>query len=106
VVANRFLCHMHPEEAEACLRNLAQLVKPGGYLFVSGVDLDVRTKVVRALGLRPLTQMIREIHEGDPSLRRDWPLAYWGLEPFDQSRIDWTMRYASVFQQPERSDVK
>ena len=98
VVANRFLCHMHPEDAEKCLRNLARLVKPGGHLFVSGVDLGVRSKVARELGWRPVTELIREIHEGDPSLRRDWPLEYWGLEPFDQGRIDWKMRYASVFQ--------
>jgi chemotaxis methyl-accepting protein methylase len=98
VVANRFLCHMPPEQAEKCLRNLARLVKPGGYLFVSGVDLGVRTKVARELGWRAVTELIREIHEGDPSLRRDWPLEYWGLEPFDQGRIDWKMRYASVFQ--------
>jgi PST family polysaccharide transporter len=98
VVANRFLCHMHPEKAEECLRNLARLVKPGGYLFVSGVDLGVRSKVARELGWRPVTELIREIHEGDPSLRRDWPLKYWGLEPFDQGWIDWKMRYASVFQ--------
>src|SRR5262249_23524410 len=101
VVANRFLCHMHPEEAEECLRNLARLVKPGGYLFVSGVDLGVRSKVARELGWRPVTELIREIHEGDPSLRRDWPLQYWGLEPFDQGRIDWKIRYASVFQRGE-----
>jgi chemotaxis methyl-accepting protein methylase len=107
VIANRFLCHMHPGEAENCLRNLARLVKPGGYLFVSGVDLGVRSKVVRELGWRPVTELIREIHEGDPSLRRDWPLQYWGLEPFDQGRIDWEMRYASVFQRGgERSEVK
>ena len=98
VVANRFLCHMHPEEAEECLRNLARLVKPGGYLFVSGVDLGVRSKVARELGWRPVTELISEIHEGDPSLRRDWPLQYWGLEPCDQGRIDWKIRYASVFQ--------
>ena len=98
VVANRFLCHMHPEKAEECLRNVARLVKPGGYLFVSGVDLGVRSKVARELGWRAVTELIREIHEGDPSLRRDWPLQYWGLEPFDQGRIDWKMRYASVFQ--------
>src|SRR5262249_15155399 len=98
VVANRFLCHMHPEQAEKCLRNLARLVKPGGYLFVSGVDLDVRSKVAQELGWRPVTELISEIHEGDPSLRRDWPSQYWGLEPFDQGRIDWKMRYASVFQ--------
>jgi chemotaxis methyl-accepting protein methylase len=98
VVANRFLCHMHRAEAEACLRNLARLVKPGGYLFVSGVDLDVRTKVAQELGWRPITELIAEIHEGDPSLRRDWPVHYWGLEPFDRSRVDWEIRYASVFQ--------
>ena len=98
VVANRFLCHMYPNEAEQCLRNLARLVKPGGYLFVSGVDLGVRTKVARELGWRSVTELISEIHEGDPSLRHDWPLAYWGLEPLDQDRIDWRVRYASVFQ--------
>jgi chemotaxis methyl-accepting protein methylase len=98
VVANRFLCHMDPEDAEECLRNLARLVKPGGYLFVSGVDLGVRSKVARELGWRPVTELISEIHEGDPSLRRDWPLQYWGLEPFDQDRSDWKLRYASVFQ--------
>jgi chemotaxis methyl-accepting protein methylase len=98
VVANRFLCHMYPEEAEKCLRNLARLVKPGGYLFVSGVDLSVRSKVAQELGWRPVTELIKEIHEGDRSLRQDWPSKYWGLEPFDQSRIDWKIRYASVFQ--------
>ena len=98
VVANRFLCHMQPEQAETCLRNLSYLVKPGGYLFVSGVDLGVRSKVARELGWTPVTELIHEIHEGDPSLRRDWPLQYWGLEPFDRRRSDWNIRYASVFQ--------
>jgi len=85
-------------QAEDCLRNLARLVKPGGYLFVSGVDLGVRSKVARKLGWRPVAELISDIHEGDPSLRRDWPLEYWGLEPFDQGRVDWKTRYASVFQ--------
>ena len=98
VFANRFLCHMNPDEAERCLRNLARLVRPGGYLFVSGVDLTVRTNVARDLGWKPVTDLIGEIHEGDPSLRRDWPLHYWALEPLDQRRIDWQMRYASVFE--------
>ena len=98
VVANRFLCHMNPEAAEACLRNLSRLVRSGGYLFISGVDLPVRTKVALECGWLPVTDLIEEIHEGDPSLRRDWPLQYWGLEPFDRGRDDWNVRYASVFQ--------
>jgi chemotaxis methyl-accepting protein methylase len=98
VVANRFLCHMRPNDAERCLRNFAGLVRPGGYLFVSGVDLDVRSKVARDLGWQPITDLIHEIHEGDPSLRRDWPLQYWALEPFNSRHRDWQVRYASVFQ--------
>jgi SAM-dependent methyltransferase len=98
VVANRFLCHMRPPDAERCLRNIARLVVPGGALFVSGVDLDVRTKVANDLGWRPLPDLLEDIHEGDSSLRLSWPCRYWGLEPIDRSRTDWRTRYASAFQ--------
>jgi chemotaxis methyl-accepting protein methylase len=102
VVANRFLCHMKPAAAEKCLRNIARLVKQGGYLFVSGIDLDVRTKVARDLGWKPVTDLLRNVHEGDPSLSAGWPLEYWGLEPFCDDRPDWRIRYASVFQIGEK----
>ena len=98
VVANDFLCHMKPAEAERCLRNIARLVDPGGYLVVSGIDLDVRTRVADALGWEPVRDGIEAIHEGDRSLRLSWPWRYWGLEPLDQKRPDWGLRYASVFQ--------
>jgi len=98
VVANRFLCHMKPPDAEACLRNIAHLVKSGGYLFVSGVDLDVRTKVAQDLAWRPVADLMREIHEGDPYLIQGWPLEYWGVEPFSSRRSDWKIRFASVFE--------
>jgi hypothetical protein len=58
------------------LRNLARIVKPGGHLFVAGVDLNVRVKVLRDLGWRTVLEHIEEIHEGDPIVRRDWP---WSL---------------------------
>jgi chemotaxis methyl-accepting protein methylase len=98
VVASNFLCHMKPAEAENCLRNMARIVRPGGYFFVTGVDLDVRTKVASDLGWRPALELIEEIHEGDPSVRRDWPCAWWGLEPLNKKRADWQMRYATAFQ--------
>jgi SAM-dependent methyltransferase len=98
VVANNFLCHMDPPNAEKCLHNIARLVKPGGYLFVSGIDLDVRTKVARKLGWKPVQDLIEEIHNGDPVLRMDWPFKWWGLEPLNKRRQDWKVRYASVFQ--------
>jgi chemotaxis methyl-accepting protein methylase len=98
VVANRFLCHLSPEAAEECLRGVARLVAPGGYLFVSGVDLDVRARVALDLGWEPLVDALEDLHEGDPSLRAAWPAKYYGLEPIDKNREDWKLRYASVFQ--------
>jgi len=98
VIANRLLCHMEGEDAERCLRNLATLVRPGGHLFVSGVDLDVRARVARDLAWVPVRELLEEMHDGDPSLRKGWPWKYWGLEPLDRRRPDWIERYASVFQ--------
>jgi SAM-dependent methyltransferase/mannose-6-phosphate isomerase-like protein (cupin superfamily) len=102
VVANNFLCHMIASEAERCLRNIARLVNPGGYLFVSGIDLDIRTKVARDLGWEPVKELLEEIHEADPSLRSYWPFHYAGLEPLDKRKQDWEVRYASVFQLGQR----
>jgi SAM-dependent methyltransferase len=98
VVANNFLCHMDPPDAERCLRNIGRLVDPGGYLVVSGIDLDVRTKVALDLRWTPIPDLIEDIHNGDSYLRADWPWQYWGLEPFNKGRHDWKVRYASVFQ--------
>lgn len=98
VLANKFLCHMAPPEAERCLRNIARLVDAGGYLVVSGIDLDIRTNLALELGWDPVPDLLEEIHNGDPSVRRDWPWKYWGLEPFDREKPNWAVRYASVFQ--------
>jgi polysaccharide pyruvyl transferase WcaK-like protein len=97
VVANNFLCHMPAQSAQHCLRNLAQLAGPGGYLFVTGVDLDVRTKVALELGWEPIPELTAEIHDGDPLVRSDWPLQWWGLEPLDRRRPGWETRYAACF---------
>jgi len=97
VVASNFLCHMQPHAAENCLHNISRLVKRGGYLFVSGVDLEVRARVARELGWRPIPELIEQIHDGDPPMRRDWPWTWWGLEPINHKRDDWQIRYAVAF---------
>jgi chemotaxis methyl-accepting protein methylase len=98
VVANRFLCHVAPAAAENILRNLGRVVKPGGYLFVSGVDLDVRMRVAMDMKWKPLTDLMEEMHDGDPTIRAGWPLDYWAKEPFQAQRPDAMIRYASAFQ--------
>jgi chemotaxis protein methyltransferase CheR len=98
VVANNFLCHMKPPQAEECLRGIAPLVRPGGYLVISGIDLEVREKVALAQNWKPVPELLEAIHDGDTALREDWPTNYWGLEPLDKTRGNWTYRYAAVFQ--------
>ncbi len=88
---------MDSAEAERTLRNIARLVGPRGYLFVSGIDLEVRTKVASDLGWEPVEELLEEIHEGDPCMRDQWPCHYGGLEPLDKRRQDWKLRYASAF---------
>ena len=96
VISSNFLCHLEPRSAQRCLRNLAQLVSPGGHLFVTGVDLDVRTNVARELGWEPIPEVRAEIHDGDPLVRSDWPWQWWGLEPLERRRPDWETRYTAV----------
>jgi SAM-dependent methyltransferase len=98
VIANNFLCHLDRASAERCLRNLARLVRPGGHVFVTGVDLDLRAKVAADLGWVPVAELLPEIHDGDPLVRADWPLQWWGLEPLDRRRRNWQLRYAAAFQ--------
>jgi mannose-6-phosphate isomerase-like protein (cupin superfamily) len=97
VTASNFLCHMVPAEAERCLRNISRLISSNGYLFVSGVDLEVRTRIARELGWEPIQDLLAEIHEGDPVLRVHWPWNYTGLEPLDTRKPDWRLRYAAAF---------
>jgi mannose-6-phosphate isomerase-like protein (cupin superfamily)/SAM-dependent methyltransferase len=106
VVANNFLCDMDDAAAERCLRNIGRLVRPHGYLFVSGIDLDIRTKVADDLGWKPVQELLEEIHEGDPGVNRLWPCHYRGLEPLNKIRQDWRLRYAAVFQLARSGVVK
>jgi SAM-dependent methyltransferase len=98
VVANNLFYHLDASEAERCLRNMARLVKPGGFLFVSGVDLNIRSRIARDLGWKPLPDLLEEIHEDDRKLGSCWPWNYAGVEPFNQRRKDWKLRYAAGFQ--------
>lgn len=98
VLANNILCHMYDREAEQCLRNIAGLMAPGGYLFMYGVDLDVKSRVASSLGLVPVRDMIEDVYLADWNALARWPFSYWGREPFDGTRPDWEMRYAAVYQ--------
>ncbi len=96
VIARNFLGPMEDDLAEACLRNVARLAQPNGYLVVDGVDLDLKTRVMRSLDLRPVEDRIEEVHVADPT-KADWPWTRWSHEPLDRTRPDWVLRYSTIF---------
>lgn len=102
LLANNFLVHMKPVEAEPCMRGLLRLVRPGGFFVCRGVDLDLRERVALSAGLEPITTQIEEIHNADPDIDapKGWPWRYWGLEPLDRSRKNWPARYSVIFRVP------
>lgn len=100
IIANNFLIHLPNQLAEACLNNIFRLVAPGGHIFVWGVDLDIKCRVLKSLGMEPVTYNLEDIYHADVRAREVWPLKWWGLEPLDNNRCDWMVRYCTVFRKP------
>jgi hypothetical protein len=74
------------------------LAKPRAVFFLDGMDLDLRVRLTRRSGMRPLDFRIPEIHEEVRSIRASgWPWHYWGVEPLQPDRRDWKRRYATIF---------
>lgn len=100
VMANNFLGPMADDEATGCLKGLMKLVKPGRYLVVEGIDLDVKSRVLGPAGWRPVLEDLEPVYFAD-YWKRGWPWIRWGHEPIDRQRIDWRVRYSTIFQAPD-----
>lgn len=100
VMANNILCHMYDPEAAECLRNIAALVAPGGHLFIYGVDLDVKSRVMRSFGFVLMDDMSEDVLLADSGTLAESPFRYWGREPTDERRRDRALRYEAVYQRP------
>ncbi len=99
VMANNFLGPMSDNEAIACLQGLMPMVKPGRYLVVEGIDLDVKSRVLGPAGWRPVTEDLEQVYFAD-YWKRGWPWIRWAHEPIDRRRMDWRVRYSTIFQAP------
>ena len=97
VIANNALIHMSDDHAKMGLHTMAGILENGGYLCVSGVNLDVKARTLQGLGFNPEVSGIRAIHHGYPPMLDEWPVNYWGLEPYDPHHWDHDFRYATLF---------
>ncbi|MBB3286877.1 MULTISPECIES: CheR family methyltransferase [unclassified Rhizobium] len=101
LLANNFMGPMEDRLAERCLRNMMRLVASGGYLVVDGVDLDVKTKVLKDSGFHPVLINQSEIWASEAA-KRGWPWLRWAREPLDRDEPDWPWRYSVVFRFGDR----
>jgi hypothetical protein len=77
---------------------VTRLMKPRSVLFVDGMDVDMRERRTRRLGLVPLDYRIERIHDEASIVRGDrYPWQGAGLEPLSTERADWKRRYATIF---------
>jgi chemotaxis protein methyltransferase CheR len=97
VFAQNVLFHLPRPVAKNAFKNLVRMLRPGGALFVNGMDMDMRVRLTKQYGLEPVAERIAEIHE-DARVDRgaNWADSYWGREPLKMSR-DWVRKYCTIY---------
>lgn len=97
VLGQNFMIHMDEASAAAALAALVAATRSGGALFLNGMDLSTKAKLLAPHKLTPLDWKIEQIHEEDGMRRSTWPWNYWSLEPIDPSEASYLTRYSTIF---------
>lgn len=105
VFGQNFMIHMSPTDSEIAFGNLVGAARTGGALFLGGMDLDSRPKLIAKHGLEPINWRIDAIHDGDGMRRSAWPWQYWALEPVNSRALGWAERYCTIFLKREQQAV-
>ncbi|MCM8611057.1 CheR family methyltransferase [Accumulibacter sp.] len=100
VFAQNFLLHMDDATAAEAFARAVGATRPGGALFVAGMNLDAKLALVTSHRLIPVDWEIEAIHNSDQMRRSAWPWGYWTLEPIDAARPDFIRRYSTIFRTP------
>ena len=100
VLGQNFMIHMNEATAETALGSLVAAARPGGALFLGGMDLETKTSLLTSHKLVPVDWNIAGIHEADDARRAAWPWEYWSLEPISPRHRDYLTRYSTIFLKP------
>ncbi|MBL8391099.1 MAG: hypothetical protein JNN21_04410 [Candidatus Accumulibacter sp.] len=100
VFAQNFLLHMDDGISDEGFARVVGATRPGGAIFVAGMNLENKVALVRSHRLIPVDWEIEAIHNSDQMRRSAWPWGYWTLEPIDASRPDFVLRYSTIFRKP------
>jgi chemotaxis protein methyltransferase CheR len=98
VFAQNVIFHLPPAKAPTAFENVYKLLRPGGTLFINGVDTAMRIKLTKKFKLEPVRYLLEEIH-ADARVDRGatWANQYWGREPFSKRSRDWPRKFGTIF---------
>lgn len=97
VLGQNFMIHMSEENEAQALSNLVKAAGPSGTLFVGGMNLDLKHKLVGTLDICPVDWNVEAIHNDDGMRRSAWPWHYWSLEPINRQSPNFLSRYSTIF---------
>lgn len=101
VFVQNVLFHLPPDMARKAFANVLRLLKPGAFLFIEGMELDMRSELTKAADLVPLDYRVKEIYEYS---RRHIPTFWWrhyfGNEPYSRLSSNRIARYSTIFIAP------
>lgn len=98
VVAQNVLFHMPEAMARRAFAQVLAVLRPGGVLFIDGMELDMRVELTRRAGLRPLDYRVREIYQySRRHIPENWWDIYYGNEPYSPLATERLRRYATIF---------
>ena len=98
VYAQNMLCNMQRPMARHAFHNICETLAPKSALFIDGMDLDMRCRLTRKYGLKPLGFELERIHQEARLIRGPrYPDMATGLEPWSAKAGDHARRYATVF---------
>jgi SAM-dependent methyltransferase len=101
VLLQNVLFHMPSDMARRVLQSVSRLVARGGFLFLDGMELDMRVALTRQLGLEPLDFKVREIHDySRRHVPEPWWDHYYGSEPYTWLSSSRLRRYGTIFSAP------
>ncbi len=100
VLGQNFLIHMDDASAETALASLVAATRSGGVLFLGGMNLETKARLLASHKLAPLDWNIAAIHDADEMRRSSWPWYYWSLEPISPRHRDYLARYSTIFIKP------
>ena len=97
VIVNNVFVHMQDNEVPRSFARALGYVRPGGYICVWGIDLELREHIVTEHQLISISDNDKAIYIADERSREVWPWKYEGLEPFNERHPKRALRYATIF---------